>query len=173
MNIEQAKQVLVRTHIAAIAKNRRASGMMLVSGPGIGKSEGTVQYCEALSRSVQEPVGLVVEMLATYMSADVRGFMLPVKSDEPGGRPRSVFSDPAWLPCKSNTAFVLPDGTWHARGSWDGAILPRYGVLFLDEFAQADEDVKKPAAELLLNGRVGQAELLPGYRVVAAGNRMS
>jgi hypothetical protein len=67
---------------------------------------------------------------------------------------------------------VEPDGTWHKPGTWTGD-LPAVGILFLDEFSQAEDDVKKPAAELIYKGNVGTTELPQGWRVVAAGNRMS
>jgi len=51
--------------------------------------------------------------------------------------------------------------------------VPAVGVLFLDEWAQAEEDVKKPAAELLYKGQVGTSRLPQGWRVIAAGNRMT
>ena len=50
---------------------------------------------------------------------------------------------------------------------------PAHGIVFLDEFRQAGHDVQKPAAELLLNGRVGDSKLPPGWMVVAASNRES
>jgi hypothetical protein len=40
--------------------------------------------------------------------------------------------------------------------------VPRVGILFLDEFAQAEDEVKKPAAELILNGNVGTWRLPTG-----------
>jgi hypothetical protein len=46
-------------------------------------------------------------------------------------------------------------------------------VLFLDEFSQAEDDVKKPAAELIYKGHVGNTHLPPGWRVLSAGNRMT
>jgi hypothetical protein len=47
------------------------------------------------------------------------------------------------------------------------------GILALDEFGQAEIDVQKAAAELLLHGRVGHFSLPPLWRVVAASNRLS
>jgi hypothetical protein len=170
MNIEEAKTVLLRTHIASIRAERRASGMYLESPPGIGKSEGARQETEELAKLLGEPVGLVVEMLATYSSVDVRGFMLPIKGE--GGGLNTTWSTPAWYPVKANIHVCEPDGAWHRPGSWDGSI-PRYGNLFLDEFAQAEDEVKKPAAELIYKGAVGTCELPLGWRVLAAGNRLS
>ena len=172
MNINDAKQVLLRTHLAAIEHGERASGMHLESPPGIGKSQGTRQYAEALAKELGEPVGLVTFMLATISSVDVRGFMIPMKSPTQANVMDTVFSTPPWFPTRANTAVVEADGSWHEANTWQGDI-PRVGVLFLDEFSQAEDEVKKPAAELLLNGEVGTCRLPALWRVAAAGNRMS
>lgn len=170
MRIDEAQQVLLRTHVAALKAERRASGIMLSGGPGIGKSEGVFQSVEALARASGDVAGVVVEMLATYTSPDVRGFMMPVKGAD--GGLDTLFSTPAWYPRRHNTAVVKPDGTWHRLGTWDAPV-PRIGCVFLDEWGQAEDEVKKPAAELLLNGRVGTCELPMGWRVVGATNRTS
>ena len=170
MNITESKQVLLRTHMAAIERGHRASGMHLVSGPGIGKSDGVRQETEELARALGQPCGLVVFMLATISSVDVRGFLLPQKGAD--GRIDSTFSTPPWFPSRANTQVVEPNGTWHAEGTWDGAF-PDAGNLFLDEFSQAEDDVKKPAAELVYKGSVGTTHLQPMWRVVSAGNRLS
>lgn len=169
MNIEQAKQVMLRTHLAALAHNDRANGLYLESGPGIGKSDGVLQTAADLARELGEPVGVVVFMLATISSVDVRGFMLPVKG---AGGLDTVFSTPPWYPTRANCIVTEPDGTVHKAGGWTGEV-PRVGMVFLDEFAQAEDEVKKPAAELVYKGNVGTTELPVGWRVVAAGNRMS
>lgn len=171
MDIEQAKQVLLRTHLAGIRHAARANGVHLQSGPGIGKSDGVRQYVAALARETNRPAGLVTFMLATISSVDVRGFMLPIKSLD-GQSMSTVFSTPPWFPTLANTEVVEPDGTWHKIGMWKGEI-PDIGACFLDEFSQAEDDVKKPAAELVYKGSVGTTELPAGWRVVAAGNRMS
>lgn len=170
MNIEEAKAVTLRTHIAALKKGERANGRYFVSGPGIGKSEGVVQETQELAKILGEPVGIVVEMLASYSSVDVRGFMLPVKAAD--GTLDTIWSTPSWYPKIQNMRVVEPNGTWHEMGEWKGAV-PRVGNLFLDEFAQAEEEVQKPAAELILNGRVGTSVLPRGWQVISAGNRVS
>jgi hypothetical protein len=168
MDISQAQQVMLRTHLAALKYEARANGIYLESGAGIGKSEGTFQYGEALAKAINKPVGIVQFMLATISSVDVRGFMLPVKGSN--GALDTVFSQPPWFPSKSNTWVVTPMGVWSRPGAFDP---PDVGILFLDEFGQADDDVKKPAAELIYKGNVGTCELPLGWRVIAAGNRMS
>lgn len=174
MHLSDAKQVMLRTHMAALANGTRATAIELVSGPGIGKSSVVMQTMEALAREINEPVGIRVFMLATIQSCDVNGFGLPAKNQTVAGIPDFVFSLPPWYPVRMNTYVVTPDGVWHKPGQWPADMpMPRIGGLFLDEYAQADDDVKKPAAELLLNGRVGTCELPPGWRVIAASNRMS
>src|SRR5262249_6532631 len=148
---EQAKEVLLQTHLRAIARGIRASGYVMESPPGIGKSEGTFQYIEALCRHLNEPVGLVQFMLTTITSPDVRGFMLPLKT-EPGQPLRTVFSVPPWYPTKANIWVCAPPASadaeveWSPPGTWTEDV-PDVGGVFLDEWGQADEEVKKPAAE--------------------------
>jgi hypothetical protein len=47
------------------------------------------------------------------------------------------------------------------------------GILFLDELNQADRSVQAAAYQLILDRRVGNYELPPGWTIVAAGNRLS
>jgi hypothetical protein len=179
MNLIEAKTILHRTHLAALATGVRAGGVHMESGPGVGKSDAVYQSCGDLARAVKEPIGLVTFMLATITSPDVRGFMLPTKPAEAGGMMGTLFSQPPWFPTRENTVVFEPstgegsrDGVIvHAEGTWTGPV-PRVGVLFLDEFSQAEDDVKKPAAELVYKGAVGTARLPIGWRVVSAGNRM-
>lgn len=185
MDLTAAINVMRRTHLAAYATlatehPMRANGLHLESAPGVGKSDGTEQYAAELAAAIDEPVGMVIFMLATISSVDVKGFLLPVKN---GAVLDSVFSTPPWMPTKANAVVFMPDGTRYDAGAYpygsgggdDEKILtdvPRVGVLFLDEFSQAEDDVKKPAAELVYKGAVGTARLPIGWRVVSAGNRM-
>lgn len=45
------------------------------------------------------------------------------------------------------------------------------GILFLDELPQAKADTKNVAARLVLERRIGDYRLPPGWRIMAAGNR--
>lgn len=163
---------MLRTHVAALSGSHRANGLYLLSGPGIGKSDGVMQTAANLAVTLNEPVGVVVFMLATISSVDVRGFMMPAKRADGQAGMDTYFSTPPWYPTKMTTYVVEPDGTWHKPGTWQHTV-PRVGILFLDEFGQAEDEVKKPAAELIYRGIVGTTELPMGWRVVAAGNRMS
>lgn len=170
MNLKQALDTMVLTHAAALKLDVRPNAVELKSGPGVGKSSTIYDMGRVLARMLNEPVGLVVEMLATIQSVDVRGFMIPQK--HPEGGLATVFSTPPWYPTKANVTVFTPDGNVYLPGSWDGPI-PRVGIVFLDEWGQAELDVQKAAAELVLNGRVGTFVLPTGWRVVAASNRMS
>jgi len=170
MNLEDAKTVMVRTHLAALKQEHRANGLYLESGPGIGKSEGAFQATEQLAKTLGEPAAITQFMLATISSVDVRGFMLPVKGAN--GSLDTIFSIPPWFPTLANISVVEPNGKWHKPGTWTGTV-PRVGNLFLDEFAQAEDEIKKPAAELIYKGNVGTCTLPDGWRVIAAGNRVT
>jgi hypothetical protein len=51
--------------------------------------------------------------------------------------------------------------------------MPEVGVLALDEWGQAEDEVKKPAAEIQLNGRCGNWSLPKTWRVLSMTNRTS
>jgi len=168
MNLNQAAHVMRQTHKSALDKGMRANSIELLSGPGVGKSSTVRQVCAQLARDTGEPVGLVIEMLATIESVDMRGFMIPQKG---ATRPVTVFSMPPWMPSGLNVTTFLPDGTELLPPFTDRAV-PRIGILFLDEFGQAEEATKKAAAELVLHGQVGNDRLPDGWRVICASNRM-
>jgi hypothetical protein len=172
MNLSQAMQVMVRTHVAALHANTRANAIELKSGPGVGKSSTVEQVAMTLAATLGEPVGIVVDMLATKQSPDILGFGLPTKPVNPGDPMEMIFSRSPWFPKRNNTRVFLPDGTMVDKYGWEGEI-PRVGILFLDEWGQAEDDVKKAAAELLLNGEVGDTRLPQGWRVIAASNRLT
>ena len=170
MDINTSVSIMVRTHAAAVRANTRASAIEQISGPGIGKSDSKRDYIRALAREIGEPVGYVRFVLGTVSSVDLRGFMLPVKASD--GSLATQFSTPPWMPTTANMEVAAPDGTFYRRGTYlDG--IPRVGVLDMDEFGQAEDDVKKAAADILLYGSCGSASLPELWRVVAASNRMS
>lgn len=174
MDLNTAKNVLVQTHLAAIADNHRAGTMYLESGPGIGKSSaGGYQYARDLAKIINKPVGLIIPNVVAWMSVDANGFMLPARGEDQ--RLDTVFSTPPWFPTKQTIWVVEPaqgdnNCTWHRPGTWKHNI-PEVGVLFYDEFAQAEEDVQKSLANVLLEGRMRDVELPTHWRVQAAGNR--
>jgi hypothetical protein len=169
MDLNTAKDVLVQTHLAAISDNHRAGTMYLESGPGIGKSSaGGYQYARDLARIINKPVGLIIPNVVAWVSVDANGFMLPARGEE--NRLDTVFSTPPWFPTKFTIWVVEPSGVWHRPGTWKHAI-PEVGIVFFDEFAQAEEEVQKSLANVLLEGRMRDVELPLHWRVMAAGNR--
>lgn len=126
----------------------------LVSAPGRGKSEFVRDMTRALSKRDGKPWGFATAFLATYTPVDLLGYMVP---GEHMGRRVSEFTMPPWMrTVEGKTVFE------HERG-----------ILFLDEFGQAEADVKRAAAELLLNRQIGPWKLPDGWSVVAASNRSS
>jgi hypothetical protein len=161
MNISQAK-TLVKTTFNQQLKTGVRMSIELQSGPGVGKSEAVAQIASELGNPnhngpgkphrdfIGSEVGFKPFFLSTVEAPDVRGFAVPAK--DAAGVPIMQFTRAPWVPTGQD---------------------PTHGILFLDEFRQAGHDVQKPAAELLLNGRVGESELPITWMVVAASNRES
>lgn len=147
MNLTQAKKLIKAVYHRQLKTGERFS-IEIVSGPGLGKSEGVAQTTAELAKDIGEPVGFNPFFLSTLEQPDVRGFGLPAKDVD--GSSIMQYTAAPWMP---------------------RAGAPQHGIVFLDEFRQAGHDVQKPAAELLLNGRVGESVLPIGWMVVAASNR--
>lgn len=133
----------------------------LIGASGIGKSEFIRQCVDDLSERTGKPAGFSVAFLGTYSSVDVTG--LPFKGTRNIEGRETTIADlamPQWA--------ITTEG----KTVWDY----ERGVLFLDEFGQAEPDVKKVAAPLLLDGRVGPWDLRGpdrkrGWSVITAENR--
>jgi hypothetical protein len=149
MNLHKAKKLIKLLFRRQLATGQRFS-VEIVSGPGLGKSDGIAQVCQELSKELSEMVGFNTFFLSTLEQPDVRGYGLPATDTD--GSAIMQYTAAPWMP---------------------RAGAPKYGIVFLDEFRQAGHDVQKPAAELLLNGRVGESELPIEWMVVAASNRES
>lgn len=148
MHLNKAIKLVAKLYKRQIETGERFS-VELVSGPGIGKSESRLQIGELIKKVLKlEAFGDKAFFLSTVEQPDVRGFGLPSKDTD--GRAIMTYTAAPWMP-KAND--------------------PKHGILFLDEFRQAGHDVQKPAAELLLNGRVGDNQLPITWMVVAASNR--
>lgn len=147
MYISNAKSFIKNAFKIQIESGVRQS-ILLESAPGVGKSEAGRQVAEELAKEWGEPVAFRPFFLNTCEQPDVAGNKLPIKLE-----------DGSW-------ATVTARAPWGLR-SGD----PKYGIVFLDEFRQASHDVQKPAAELLLNGKVGDTELPITWMVVGASNR--
>lgn len=127
----------------------------LLGPPGCGKSQSMVQFADWLTNKIGEPVGLITEHLSRLEAIDLGG--IPHKMEDESGRLITVFSQPPVFP----NAQRFPQG------------IPKYGILFLDEFRQAGNDVKKPAARLLEERQLGAFKLdeFGHWVVFSASNR--
>lgn len=147
----------------------------LRSTPGAGKSSIVEQWAAHRSKTTGRPFGLFVFMLATISPYDFGGFMYPAADpDDPSGQRVSAFSRPPVIPhpshfrsMRGSSFMVFVDG--EKVDTFDG--VPDQGAIFLDEYGQADVDMKKMSADLMLNRRVRGAALPQGWSVIAASNR--
>lgn len=137
---------------------RWGGAVELVSPPGRGKSTFVEEIIKEHSTK-DHMGGLAIAFLGTYTPVDMLGFMVPQKhhTDTRGDFLRSTFTEPTWM--------TTEDGRSMSDFPW--------GMLFLDEYGQAEPDVKKASANLLLNGKLGPHRLPPGWVVWAASNRTS
>lgn len=147
MNIMQAKQLIKNVYHQQIKTGNRFT-IELESGPGLGKSEMVDQLATELGAEMKLPFANKDFFLNSKEAPDMGGFGLP-GSDEDGNKIMNYTRAP-WMPRKSD---------------------PDHGFIFLDEFRQSAHDVQKPAAELLLKGRVNDSWLPITYMVLAASNR--
>lgn len=116
--------------------------------PGIAKTAFVREGAGRIARKLNVPFVAVRELhLASMSEVDVRGYLVP---------------------------YTAPDGTQHARFTkpefFAAVEQSPYGILFLDEFAQATHEVQKAVAPLILEGRIGEYLLPPGWSVMLAGN---
>lgn len=145
MYLNQAINLLVKLYCLQIKTGERVS-VEIVSGPGQGKSESIEQVrlgvMKALALSAFSNKPF---FLSTVEQPDVRGYGMPDLVNK-----TMYWTQAPWMPTEDDA---------------------EHGIIFLDEFRQAGHDVQKPAAELLLNGAVGESKLPIEYMVIAASNR--
>lgn len=167
MKINEAKN-LIRTNLKLAAEKGIYIATELVSGPGMGKSSVNEQAACEMSVEMGKPIAFIPFFLSTVEPPDVRGFGIPVKSAT--GKHRMVYTEAPWMP-GGDSGFIATNGQLHRAKAGDP--LPEHGIVCLDEFRQAGLDTQKPAAELLLNRRIGESQLPEGYIVTACSNRES
>lgn len=144
-------QLLNPTRLSALYE--RNTSLALIGPPGIGKSSIVRQWPKILSKVYGETFGYCEQLAPSIDAPDVRGFMVPTKDET--GRPIARYTYPAVLP----TPEYLEK---HPRG-----------ILFVDEFNQADHLTQKGFSPLLLDKKVGDFTLPKGWWVITASNRMS
>lgn len=139
--------------------------VQIIGGPGMGKTETVDQFAAGMSRRLKAPFAVVTAILSGMDPVDIRGIGVPVKGE--GGHAEVRFTKPSVWPSKYNVE-VYVDG--ELVNDYDG--VPEHGVLFLDEFSQADTDIQKVAAQIMLDRRIGEHTLPRGWMVLCAGNRV-
>ena len=134
---------IVAAHCALTAITDAPSPAMILGTPGIGKSEAVEQAARA---ALGEAGGFITLNCATLDTSDLAG-----------------------LPWERDGRLVhLPMGALP-----DAATCEARGVLFLDEAAQANDDVQAALMQLTLTGRVGGYVLPAGWTIILAGNYAS
>lgn len=125
----------------SLAEHGRYMGVMIWGPPGVGKSAGIRQAAHELNTK-ENPVSFIDLRLSQMNPVDLRG-----------------------LPTINKTEGIAK---WLAP-----EFLPREGrgILFLDELNLASQSVMAAGYQLVLDRRVGDYVVPPGWIIVAAGNR--
>ena len=144
-------QLLNPRVLVALAK--RHTSLALIGPPGIGKSSIVRQFPAILSEATGFKWGYGEQLAPSLDQPDMRGMCIPTK--DANGMPVARYTYPA----------ILPSREYLAEHP--------YGVLFIDEYNQADHLVQKAGASLLLEGIIGDYKLPKGWWVVTASNRMA
>lgn len=147
------RQAVEKLADIAILNTRHRISVELIGPPGCGKTDGAMSLPDILSKRTGNKWALAVAHPANYSPVDVIGFLIPNKL--PDGTLASTFTQPPWMRCTDGSSIMDHE----------------FGVLIFDEFGQADSDVQKPLAEVLLHGRVGPHQIPPGWLVIATSNR--
>jgi len=166
MKINQAKALIKSTLRRAVEKNIHIA-VEFESGPGMGKSAINSQAACESSVLLKCAVAYIPFFLSTVEPPDVRGYGIPVVIE---GEQRMVYTKAPWMP-GGGLGYIAENGVLRRATAIDK--IPPCGIVCLDEFRQAGLDTQKPAAELLLNRKVGESHLPNGYIVTACSNRES
>lgn len=129
----------------------------LISPPGRGKSSWVYDFVEHMTKTTGVKWGLSIAMFANYSPTDVGGVFFKGSIETSDG-PVTV-TDPAMPPWMVST---------------EGKPLWEYdaGILFLDEWGQAQPETKASGASLVLEKRTGKWKLPKGWHIIMASNRM-
>jgi len=147
----------------------------IVGGPGIGKSSIIREVAQDLSHD--DPFGLVTYILSQMDPIDMRGFVFPVKKEEEGKNDLVAKTTKPIVWPEAHNVEVFHGGEMVARNGvvlkegYNGPLIPERGMMLLDEFAQAGQDVQKAASQLILDKRIGEFTLPDNWVVWSAGNR--
>ena len=158
----------------------RIMPLHLKSPPGTGKTMLPEQYVRAVARQYPGvPIGLAAHSPGVKTPADVAGYVL---FDTIGGMKSSTYSRPDLFEVQRAITFHADSNTYTESTRDDegrpiywgskvnGHVLDR-GIVLLDEFDQADIEIRKVLAPLLDEGRITTHSLPVNVAVWAASNR--
>lgn len=141
---------------AVVAAYPSRQPLMFWGAPGLGKSSAISQAIPVLNTMVkdlnkaekrgvtkEETFGFIDLRLSLLDPVDLRGVLFP---DTKNGSMKWL--TPSFLPTSGR------------------------GILALDELVQAPQSMQACASQLVLDRRIGDYQLPPGWMVVAAGNRV-
>jgi hypothetical protein len=146
--------------------HKAGTSLELRGGPGGGKSSIMHQGCAALSIATGVPVGCYTMVVSGMDPADIRGFLFPIKNED--GSLHARFTRPTVFPSHWNTKVYI-NGV--VDPNYNG-VEPEFGVVFFDEFAQAEVEVQKPLAQVILDKQMGEYQLSDRWVVWMASNRL-
>lgn len=133
--------------------------IFLHSSPGVGKSAVTDQVSDEMrefliAQSVANDFGFVDVRLGTMDAAEVQGMPHVVGHGQDDAQMR--FSVPDWFPSQAKV---------------DAGLIPKYGIVFFDELANAPIDTQHAAYRVIHDrGLHGATKMAEGYQIMAAGN---
>jgi len=160
MRAGQVKRFLVNLYKAE-EKERRRTPVLLLGGPGIGKTTAIEEAAENLAESMKLELVDYSDMRADEILTDPSRYFvfhsLPLVGVEPTdltGHPRLHDSQVRYYPL-----------------AWSVVMSRCRGILFLDDFLDTQRlDVMSAAYRIFLERRIGYTYLSQGVMVVAASN---
>lgn len=143
----------LKTYLNNIVTKKLQISTMIWGAPGIGKSSIVAQVAKS------EKIGFIDVRLSQLAPTDLRG--LPVAVPLPDTAKLKAGVDPKRQKIEGISKWYPPE------------FLPREGegILFLDELNMAPPAMQGMAQQLILDRRVGNYTVPPGWFVWAAGNR--
>lgn len=122
--------------------------------PYLGFGKSGIGKTESIRNAICDPLGIgLIEMrLGSYSAQDLTGFPVPLEDDKVNNnRPMVYFSDVSKFPHEGRD--------------------PERGILLLDEFPAAEQDVRTAALQLTdVSRSIGDYHLPPKWLVVILGN---
>jgi len=155
----------------ALACHEIKVALELLSPPGLGKTSWCKEFAELLANKYNEPVLCAMRHLSIEAVEEVAGVLglhtvdgkLVAERTYPHLFPQ--LHDPVYFPEAWSEAQVAE---WRSLRE-----LPKRGIIVLDEFRQADDDLHKVAARMIDEGKLDRFSLddIGHYSVLLTSNR--